>query len=410
MAFTIDLMRARKEILKPRQPPADTSGSSRLWRNRAMQLFVIAVIVLIVWWLIGNTLANMRARGAHAGFDFLFDPAGFEISEGLFGYESSQPFWRAFVVGLGNTLRVAIASIVVCTLLGTLIGIGRMSRNFLLRSLCTAYVELVRNVPILLQLLMWYFVLSDMLPTSDEALSPLPGVFLSKSGLAFPVPASPLAWLYAGAGLLLGAMVTGLYLRHAARVLHATGRQLPRVWPALLLLCGGALLGCAVGAFVGHVPMRFDVPEKSEINVSGGVAVTPEFLAVFLGLSTYTAAFVAEVVRAGLQSVQHGQLEAARALGLGRVQQLRLVIMPQAMRVILPSLTNQYLNLTKNSSLAVAVGYPDLVSIANTSLNQTGRAFECIAIIMAVYVSLSLLTAWFMNRFNRRAALQGARQ
>jgi len=270
-------------------------------------------------------------------------------------------------------------------------------------------VELVRNVPVLLQLLMWYFVLSDMLPTSDEALSPLPGIFLSKSGLAFPVPESSLAWLYVAIGLVLGILASVLYLRHAGRTLYATGRQLPRVWPVVVMLVVGVLLACAFGALIGHVPLTFDIPEKSEINISGGAAVTPEFLAVFLGLSTYTAAFVAEVVRAGVQSVQHGQLEAARSLGLGRVQQLRLVILPQAMRVILPSLTNQYLNLTKNSSLAVAVGYPDLVSIANTSLNQTGRAFECVAIIMAVYISLSLLTALFMNRFNRRAVLRGRR-
>jgi len=374
-----------------------------------MQLIVLVLIGLLVWWIMGNTLANMRARGAHAGFDFLLDPAGFEISEGLFGYESGQPFWRAFVVGLGNTLRVALASIVVCTVLGTLLGVGRLSRNFLVRSICTGYVELVRNVPVLLQLLMWYFVLSDMLPTSDEALSPLPGIFLSKSGLAFPVPESSLAWLYVAIGLVLGILASVLYLRHAGRTLYATGRQLPRVWPVVVMLVVGVLLACAFGALIGHVPLTFDIPEKSEINISGGAAVTPEFLAVFLGLSTYTAAFVAEVVRAGVQSVQHGQLEAARSLGLGRVQQLRLVILPQAMRVILPSLTNQYLNLTKNSSLAVAVGYPDLVSIANTSLNQTGRAFECVAIIMAVYISLSLLTALFMNRFNRRAVLRGRR-
>ncbi|MEC5388221.1 ABC transporter permease subunit [Uliginosibacterium sp. H3] len=394
-------------LIASRPPPPDNRRTAYIWRNRALQLVVLAIIGLLVWYLIGNTLANMRARGAHAGFDFLLDPAGFEISEGLFGYESGQPFWRAFLVGLGNTVRVALSSIVVCTVLGTLLGIGRLSRNFLLRSLCTAYVELVRNVPILLQLLMWYFVLSDMLPTSDEALSPLPGLFLSKSGLVFPVPASPLSWIYAGAGLLLGVTASFLHLRRASRVLSDSGRQLPRVWPVVLMVCGGIALGYALGGLIGDTGWAFDLPEKSEINISGGAAVTPEFLAVFLGLSTYTAAFVAEVVRAGVQSVQHGQLEAARALGLGRVQQLRLVILPQAMRVILPSLTNQYLNLTKNSSLAVAVGYPDLVSIANTSLNQTGRAFECVAIIMAVYVSLSILTALFMHRFNRRADLKG---
>ena len=188
-----------------------------------MQLVVLTIVGVVVWWLMHNTLANMRARGAHAGFDFLLDPAGFDISEGQFGYESGQPFWRAFVVGLGNTLRVAIVSIVACTLLGTLLGIGRLSRNFLLRSLCTWYVELVRNVPVLLQLLMWYFILSDMLPTSDAALLLLPGVFLSKSGLAFPVPDQPMAWLCAASGLLFGVALSVLYLRGARHVLYASG-------------------------------------------------------------------------------------------------------------------------------------------------------------------------------------------
>ncbi len=392
--------------IAPRPPPSQSLNAQK-WRERLVQLVVLGIAGVVVWWLMHNTLANMRARGAHAGFDFLFDPAGFDISEGQFGYESGQPFWRAFLVGLGNTLRVALVSIVVCTLLGTLLGIGRLSRNFLLRSLCSAYVELVRNVPVLLQLLMWYFVLTDMLPTSDAALLLMPGVFLSKSGLAFPVPQQPLAWLCAAAGLILGNALSMLYMRYARRVLQERGRQLPRMWPVLAAVLGAILLACIAGAAIRGVPWTVDIPEKSALNVSGGAAVTPEFLAVFLGLSTYTAAFVAEVVRAGILSVPHGQVEAARALGLNRVQQLRLVILPQAMRVIVPSLTNQYLNLTKNSSLAVAVGYPDLVSIANTSLNQTGRAFECVAIIMAVYVTLSLITAFFMNRFNRQVALRG---
>ncbi|MDB5815399.1 MAG: transporter permease subunit [Rhodocyclales bacterium] len=392
--------------ISPRPPP-DLRADARRWRERLIQLIVLAIIAVVLWWLMHNTLANMRARGAHAGFDFLFDPAGFDISEGLFGYESGQPFWRAFLVGLGNTLRVALVSIVACTVLGTLLGIGRLSRNFLLRSLCTGYIELVRNVPVLLQLLMWYFILTDMLPASDEALAPLPGIFLSKSGLAFPVPVLSVAWLYAGVGFVFGINMSVLYLRRVRRVLYDSGRQLPRVWPVFLLLAGATLLGCLIGAVIHGAPWAFDVPEKSAINISGGAAVTPEFLAVCIALSTYTAAFVAEVVRAGILSVQHGQLEAARALGLNRVQQLQRVILPQALRVIVPSLTNQYLNLTKNSSLAVAVGYPDLVSIANTSLNQTGRAFECVAIIMTVYVTLSLITAWLMNRYNRRVALRG---
>ena len=294
-----------------------------------------------LWWLLDVTAANMAERGIRSGFDFLTDPAGFAIGESLLPFDSADSALWGLAAGLANTLRVALPAIFASTLLGTLIGLGRLSPNLLLRSLCVAYVETLRNVPLLLQLLAWYFVVTDLLPLASDALQLAPHVFLSKSGLAIP-------WL-------------------------------------------------------GGVSGVFDLPLRGEMNIAGGATLTPEFLALFLGLSLYTAAYVAETVRAGIQAVPRGQSDAALALGLTRVQLFRRVLLPQALRSIIPPLTNQHLSLSKNASLAVAIGYPDLVSVANTTLNQTGRAAECIALIMAVYLILSLLTAWFSAWLERRS-------
>ena len=323
---------------------------SRRTRALVVQVGLVVVLAGLVGWLLTNTLANMRARGIQSGFDFLLDTAGFDIGESLIPFDSDQAYWQAFLVGLLNTLRVSVMGIVLCTLIGTLIGIGRVSGNALARGLCYAYTELLRNVPILLQLLMWYVLLVEWMPDADAPLQGLGGVYLSKGGLSLPWP----SW-DAGA------------------------------WSSAL---------------------RWEMPALVEGEIRGGINLSPEFLAVTLGLTLYTSAFVAEVVRSGLQSVPRGQLEAARSLGLSPWLALRHVVLPQAMRVIIPPMTNQYLNLTKNSSLAVAIGYPDLVNISNTALNQTGRAVECIAIIMGMYLVLSLLTSAFMNAYNRRVAIQ----
>lgn len=307
------------------RPAPPRRGKAIARRGLLYQVLAVAAVALLAWLLVSTTLDNMRLRGIHGGFGFLLDPAGFDIGEGWLPYESPNAYWRAFLAGLANTLRAAVAGIVICTLLGTLLGVGRFSANAIVRSLCYGYVELFRNIPLLLQMLTWYLLLTEYLPSVDEAASVGNWLYLSKNGLAF--------------------------------------------------------------------------------GAQDGAALTPEFLAVVLGLSLYTAAFVAEIVRAGVAAVPRGQLEAAAALGLPSDRTMRLVVLPQALRLIIPPLTNQYLNLTKNSSLAVAVGYPELVSIANTALNQSGRAVECIAIIMAVYLGLSLLTSLLMNRFNRRAAI-----
>jgi general L-amino acid transport system permease protein len=366
------------------------------------QVVALALVFSAGYYLLGNTLDNMRLRGIKSGFDFITQPAGFGIGESIIPFDSAESYGKAFAVGLSNTLRVAVVGIVLATLLGTLIGIGRLSRNVLLRSLCGAYVEFFRNVPLLLQLFIWYFILTETLPTIEEALRPLPGVFFSKNGLQFPIPAWADSHVFTLAGFGLGLLSAWWWGRQTRQHFEATGRSRPVWLPGLLLIIGMGLLGWLAGGS----PAALDIPEKSELNVVGGGSVTPEYMTVLVGLTIYTAAYIAEIVRGGIQAVPFGQHEASAALGLSRGKEVRLVLLPQALRVIIPPVTSQYLNLTKNSSLAVAVGYPDLVSISTTSLNQTGRAIECIALIMACYLTLSLLTSWFMNAYNRRSLLK----
>jgi general L-amino acid transport system permease protein len=380
----------------------DWSLRSRAVRALLYQVLALGLIALGVWFLAHNTLENMRVRGIQSGFDFLTGPAGFDIGEMLIPYESVDPYWKAFLVGVLNTLRVAVIGIVLTTLLGTLIGVGRFSNNAIVRGLCYAYVELFRNVPVLLQLLVWYLVLTEMLPSPEEPLSLAGLVFLSKGGLSYPVPVWGTGQALAAAGLVAGAALSWVWARKARALFEATGQVRPVLLPSLGLLIGGAL----VGWLAGGAPMEWNLPKAGDVSVEGGSSLTPEFISVLLGLVFYTASFVAEVVRAGIASVPRGQSEASGALGLSKGQQMRLVVLPQALRVIIPPMTNQYLNLTKNSSLAVAIGYPDVVSISNTAINQTGRAVECIALIMLVYLSTSLSTSGIMNWYNRRAAIK----
>jgi general L-amino acid transport system permease protein len=387
----------------PRLPPKKRSW---FWRSQAFrgliyQVLAVGLIGLVVWFLAKNTMHNMQVRGIQSGFDFLTQPAGFDIGEGLYPFDSGEPYWRAFLMGVVNTLRVAVIGIVLTTLLGTALGVGRFSRNALVRGFCSAYVELFRNVPILLQLLTWYLLLTETLPASYEPWQAGP-FFLSKGGLNFPIPVWASGHGMAAAGLVAGCAAAWGYRRWAMRQFEATGRVRSMFWAPLAVV----LLGGLLGWLVGGAPMELNIPTKGEFAIEHGGALTPEFLAVLLGLTFYTSAFVAEVVRAGIQSVSGGQGEAAAALGLNRGQQMRLVMLPQALRVIIPPLTSQYLNLTKNSSLAVAIGYPDVVSISNTALNQTGRAVECISIVMLVYLTTSLITSLLMNWYNARAAIK----
>ena len=384
-------------------PPKKNNWSwrSQAFRGLIYQILAALVIGLMGWFLVHNTLENMRVRGIQSGFDFLTQPAGFDIGESLYPFDSGEHYWRAFLVGLTNTLRVAIIGIILTTLLGTMLGVGRFSRNALVRGLCSAYVEFFRNVPVLLQLLMWYLMFTEVLPAANEAWKAGP-FFLSKGGLNFPIPVWAAGQAWAVVGGLAGLAAAWVYRRWATTQFEATGKMRSMFWVPVALIVAMALLGWLVGG----APTELNSPRMGEFAIEDGGALTPEFMAVLLGLSVYTAAFVAEVVRAGIQSVSRGQAEAAAALGLSKGQEMRLVMLPQALRVIIPPLTNQYLNLTKNSSLAVAIGYPDVVSIANTALNQTGRAVECIAIVMLVYLTTSLATSLLMNWYNDRAAIQ----
>jgi general L-amino acid transport system permease protein len=387
-----------------RGPPKrrDWSWRSQAVRGIVYQLIAVAAVGLTVWYLAHNTLANMAARGIQSGFDFLRTPAGFDIGESLIPYDALDPYWKAFAVGVLNTLRVALIGVVLATVLGTLLGVGRFARNAIVRGLCYAYVEFFRNVPVLLQLLMWYLILTDVLPPLADAISVGGVIFLSNNGFKFPVPVWGLGQALAGVGGALGVVLAWLYRRWAIRQFELTGRVRSLVLVPIAIVIAAA----TAGWIAGGAPTAWSVPKIDGFLVEGGATATPEFLAVLMGLVLYTSAFIAEVVRAGINSVSHGQVEAALSLGLTRGQTMRLVILPQALRVIIPPMTSQYLNLTKNSSLAVAIGYPDVVSIANTALNQTGRAVECIAIIMAVYLTTSLSTAAFMNWYNRRAAIK----
>lgn len=386
-----------------KSPPKKKNWSwrSQAFRGLVYQIIAIALVLVAVWFLASNTLYNMKIRGIQSGFDFLSGPAGFDIGESLFPFDSAQPYWQAFLVGLSNTLRVAIVGIILTTILGTLLGVGRFSRNALVRGVCYAYVEFFRNVPVLLQLLMWYLFFTEALPATSEAWKVGP-LFLSKGGLSFPVPVWASGHLWALAGLLVGIVLAWLYRKRVYQQFEATGQLKSVFWVPLAICIAGGVLGWLAGG----APMALDSPIKGEFAIENGGSLTPEFLSVLLGLTVYTAAFVAEVVRSGIQSVASGQGEAASALGLNPNQSMRLVMLPQALRVIIPPMTNQFLNLTKNSSLAVAIGYPDVVSIANTALNQTGRAVECISIVMLVYLTTSLATSFLMNWYNTRSAIK----
>jgi general L-amino acid transport system permease protein len=382
-------------------PKKNWSWRSQAFRGLVYQVLAVALIVLCVGYLAHNTQTNMHERGMHSGFDFLNSSAGFDIGESLFAFDSGESYWHAYLIGFTNTLRVAITGLILTTILGTLIGVGRFSRNALVRGLCVCYVELFRNIPVLLQLLMWYLMFTELLPDSANpiVLGPL---FLSKGGLNFPIPVWATGQFFAAIGMGLALVVAFVYRRWAILTFERTGVPRSLFWVPVGIVIGFGVLGWIIGG----APSEFNMPKQGEFAIENGGALTPEFLSVLLGLTIYTAAFVAEVVRGGIQSVALGQTEAASALGLSRGQTMRLVTLPQALRVIIPPVTNQYLNLTKNSSLAVAIGYPDVVSIANTAINQTGRAVECIAIIMLVYLSTSLLTSMLMNWYNTRSAIK----
>ena len=376
------------------------------WRDpkiRAIVIQVVFVAVLVAFFafLASNTIVNLRRQNIATGFGFLDREAAFGIGESLIPYSPADTYARAFLVGLVNTLYVSGIGIVLATILGTLIGLARLSSNWLVAKLATIYVETFRNIPLALQLLFWWALLRGASPPPRQAWQPLPGIFISNRGITFPVPFAETAYPWMALAFVAGLVIAFVVRRWARARQERTGQQFPTGWVGLGLTLGlPALVFVASGA-----PLRLDMPVLRGFNFAGGTAVSPEFGALLIGLVIYTASFIAEIVRAGILAVSWGQSEAAMALGLRPGQRMRLVVLPQALRVIVPPMTSEYLSLTKNSSLAVIIGYPDLVSIANTTINQTGQAVEGIAMIMAVYLAISLLISLAMNFYNRAVAL-----
>jgi len=393
-------------MTKPKESLVAPPSRRRLsWNDPGTRSIVYQIIALLavggaIWFLVHNTLSNLSSRNISTGFDFLNREAGFAIGETPIAYSPASTYGRAITVGLLNTLRVALMGIVLATILGTIIGIARLSSNWLIRKISSIYVEVMRNVPLLLQLFFWYAIISETLPGPRQAMHPLPGVFVSNRGIQMPsVHGDGLLWLFAG--LVLALLLIFAMFKWARKNQEKTGQIFPTGrWSIVLFL-----IVPVIAWFFSGTTMTLDVPELKGFNFVGGMTLSPEFAALLIGLVIYTAAFIAEVVRSGIQAVNRGQWEAAEALGLKRGQVLRLIVLPQALRVIIPPMTSQYLNITKNSSLAVAIGYPDIVSVINTTLNQTGQAIEGIMMIMAAYLTVSLSISVLMNWYNKRIAL-----
>ena len=386
-----------------RPPPRrrfSLSLGSRELKGLFWQVLVVGLAIAVIAFLWSNTVHNLSARRISTGFAFLGREAGMPISDTILAYSPKDTYLWAFVVGIANTLRVAVIGIVLATILGTLVGISRLSANWLLSRLAAVYVEVLRDIPLLLQLLFWY-VLMQALPAARTAWKPIDGIFLSNRGLILPSIPIGARQLWVLGTALVGIAAFYAVRRYLIAQQMRDGRPRP-AWPyaAVLILVPPALVSWWLG-----VSWTIAWPELRGFNFVGGLTLAPEYFALLIALVTYTSAFIAEIVRSGIQSVPRGQWDAANALGLRRGFMLRQIILPQALRVIVPPMTSQYLNLTKNSSLAVAIGYQDVVSIANTTLNQTGQAIEAIALIMAVFLTISLGISLFMNWYNARIAL-----
>ena len=385
-------------------PPPSTT---KPWNNPAVRsVFFQAVLLIAVIgfgsYIFSNTAANLENQGINTGFGFLETTAGFGIITYLIEYSETSSYGRAFFVSLINTLLVAFSGIVAATIIGVIVGVARLSKNWLISRLAMVYVEIFRNIPLLLQIFFWYGAILRPLPGPKNSINFADGVFINNRGVYLPSAEY-------GDGFMLviaafAAAFAGIFFlkRWAKQRQESTGQQFPTFYAGLGLLIGLPFLALIVTGF----PVTYILPELKGFNFVGGTVITPEFVALWLSLSIYTASFIAEIVRAGIMAVSHGQTEAARALGVKASPTLRLVVLPQALRVIIPPLSSQYLNLTKNSSLATAIGYPDLVSVfTGTVLNQTGQAVEIISITMAVYLSISLGISMFMNWYNSKMAL-----
>jgi len=380
---------------------------SSLWRNSRIRGWIFQLVALMLflslgWSLWDNLQTNLANRGITTGFGFLDTEAGFGIVSHLIDYSESSTYGRAFLVGLLNTLLVSFVGIIVATILGVVVGVARLSSNWLVSRLALGYVEIIRNIPLLLQIFFWYFAVLRSFPSPRQSINWGDAVFLNNRGIYLPSPVPEEGFSLVGWGFGVALLLTILLFRWAKQRQHQTGKTFPR-WRATMGLVIGLPL---LLHWVEGAPLGWDLPALRGFNFQGGMVMIPEFLALLLALSIYTASYIAEIVRAGIQAVNRGQSEAALSLGLSRGQTLRLVVLPQALRVIIPPLTSQYLNLLKNSSLAAAIAYPELVSVfAGTVLNQTGQAVEVIGITMGVYLLISLSISLLMNWYNHKMKL-----
>jgi general L-amino acid transport system permease protein len=374
-------------------------GGRAGWGGFVVQLVFVALLVWISYEIVSNTSENLKAQRITSGFDFLVNTAGFDVNQSLIPYSGSDTYTRVFLVGLVNTLLVSVIGIFFATLIGFLVALGRLSPNWLLARISGGYVEVVRNLPLLFQILFWYLAVLATLPNPRQSIALFGSFFLNNRGLIVPKPIGEAGFDPFALALLVAIVASTALWRYARRQLFQSGRVI-KVWPYVLFLLTVPPLASVL---IFGLPVSFEVPVLRGFNFAGGARVIPEFVALTLALSTYTASFIAEIVRAGILAVHKGQMEAGSSLGLQRGAVLRLIVIPQALRVILPPLTSQYLNLTKNSSLAVAIGYPDLVSVfAGTTLSQTGQAIEIIGITMGVYLLISLVTSAIMNFYGWR--------
>jgi len=370
-------------------------------RSVITQVVVFGLLVLFIYVIVQNTRYNLEKAGIAAGFGFWTNTAGFDIGFSLIDFTATSTYGRAVWVGFYNTLLVSAIGIVLATIIGFIVGIARLSSNWLIARIATVYVETLRNIPLLLQLFFWYQAVLSTLPQVRDSLNYGDMFFLNNRGLTTPKPIFEPGFEWVAAAFVAAIIASILLVMLANTIRNRTGKHIPAGWMSLVLIIAAP----TVAYYLLQGPIEFEYATAGRFRLEGGLNLVPEFIALLLGLSLYTGAFIAENVRAGIQSVSKGQWEAAGALGVRPGLTMRLVVVPQALRVIIPPQTSQYLNLTKNSSLAVAIGYPDLVGIGGTVLNQTGQAVEMVAIWMLVYVSLSLLTSLFMNWYNKRIAL-----
>jgi general L-amino acid transport system permease protein len=381
----------------------NSSAKTYFWndeKTRAIlyQIVTAVFVAFLGYYLISNVQTNMEKQSIASGFGFIEKEAAFEIGESLIEYSAADTYGRALLVGVLNTLKVSLVGMILTTILGTVVGVFTLSSNWLISKIGFLYVEIFQNVPVLLQLFFFYALFYEIFPGPRQALNPVAGVFLTNRGVDFAVPAPDPAWMYMGWAFVAAIVLTWLVNRWAVKRQEQSGQQFPTFWVGLGMLIGLPLLVWILNG----APTQMDVPVLQGFNFQGGRNISPEFSALLIGLVLYTASFIAQIVRAGIQSISHGQTEAAMSIGLKSSLVLKLVIFPQALRVIVPPLTSQLLNLTKNSSLAVAIGYPDFVQVAGTTINQTGQAVEGVALMMVVYLTFSLLTSAFMNWYNKK--------